>query len=50
MLDGAEWLLEAHRANGYHMVLRQSPDEQDVFRQACEYLIELSSVRGEERY
>ena len=50
MLDGAYWLLETHRADGYHMAARQSPDETDPFRKACEYLIELSSVRGEERY
>ncbi|WP_157807302.1 hypothetical protein [Hymenobacter chitinivorans] len=50
VLDGAQWLLEAHQANAYHMVSRKSPDEGDKFRRACEYLIELSSVRAEERY
>ncbi|MCR5890163.1 hypothetical protein LRS06_20770 [Hymenobacter sp. J193] len=50
VLDGAYWLLEAHQASGYHVVFRHSPDETDGFRKACEYLIELSSVRKEERY
>ncbi|MBX0289671.1 hypothetical protein K3G63_04435 [Hymenobacter sp. HSC-4F20] len=50
MLDGSEWLLEIHQARGYHMVARQSPEERDGFRKACEYLIDLSSVRNEERY
>ncbi|SDY95191.1 hypothetical protein [Hymenobacter psychrophilus] len=50
MLDGAYWLLETHRADGYHMAARQTPDATDPFRQACAYLIELSSARGEKRY
>lgn len=50
VLDGAAWLLEAHQASGYHMVSRRSPDESDSFRKACEYLIDLSSARNEERY
>lgn len=50
LLDGASWLLEAHLASGYHMVERASPSETDPFRQVCEHLIELSSVRAEERY
>lgn len=49
-LDGAYWLLETHTASGYHQVARRSPEEQDGFRRACEYLIDLSSVREEERY
>lgn len=50
MLDGAQWLLEAHQVNGYHAVLRQSPQKGDAFRAACEYLLDLSSARKEERY
>ncbi|WBO86022.1 hypothetical protein [Hymenobacter yonginensis] len=50
MLDGAYWLLEAHQASGYNMVARRSPDETDGFHKACEYLLDLSSARGEERY
>ncbi|MBC6612902.1 hypothetical protein H8B15_18410 [Hymenobacter sp. BT507] len=50
LLDGAEWLLEAHQANRYHMVLRQSPREKDAFRISCEYLLNLSSARKEKRY
>jgi hypothetical protein len=50
VLDGASWLLESHQATGYHMVSRHSPDKPDGFRKACEYLIEQSSVRNEERY
>ncbi len=49
-MDGAYWLLEAHQPNAYHFVFSHSPDKQGGFRKACEYLIELSSVRGEERY
>jgi hypothetical protein len=48
--DGAYWLLEAHQASGYHMVFRHSPDKQEGFRKACEYLLDLSSARHEERY
>ncbi|MBO0358488.1 hypothetical protein J0X19_11075 [Hymenobacter sp. BT186] len=50
LLDGAYWFLEAHQASGYHMVARRSPDENDDFRKACEYLVDLSSVLHEERY
>jgi len=49
-LDGARWLLEAHQASGYHMAARHNPGENDRFRKVCEYLIDLSSVRHEERY
>lgn len=49
-MDGAYWVLEAHQADGYHMVFRHSPDKQEGFRKACEYLLDLSSARGEERY
>ena len=48
--DGAYWLLEAHQPGNYHFVFSHSPAKQDGFRKACEYLIELSSVRGEVRY
>jgi hypothetical protein len=48
--DGALWLLEAHQAERYHLVSRHSPQKNDAFRRACEYLIDLSSVRNEERY
>ncbi|TGD80365.1 hypothetical protein [Hymenobacter wooponensis] len=50
VLDGADWLLESHQPTSYHMVSRHSPDKSDSFRAACEYLIDLSSVRNEERY
>jgi hypothetical protein len=50
LLDGADWLLEAHVASGYHVVARKSPEETEPFRQACDYLLNLSSVRAEERY
>ena len=50
VLDGAYWILEAHTAGSYHAVLRHSPDKPDAFRRACEYLIDLSSARKEERY
>lgn len=48
--DGADWLLEAHTAGGYHIVNRHSPEKPDSFRQACEYLLDLSSARRERRY
>ncbi|WP_354577054.1 hypothetical protein [Hymenobacter sp. UYP22] len=48
-LDGAYWLLEAHKASGYHAVFRHSPEKQDNFRRACEYLLDLSSARKEDR-
>lgn len=50
ILDGARWILESHQAEGYHMVNRHSPKATDGYRQACEYLLDLSSVRDEERY
>ncbi|QJX48609.1 hypothetical protein HMJ29_17465 [Hymenobacter taeanensis] len=50
MNDGAYWLLEAHQADGYHMVFRHSPAKTDDFRRACEYLLDISSARNEERY
>jgi len=50
IIDGASWLLESHRSDGYHMVLRHSPSATDAFRAACEYLLDLSSARREERY
>ncbi len=49
-MDGAYWLLEAHQASGYHVVFRHSPDKTEGFRKACEYLLDLSSARREERY
>ncbi|RSK49837.1 hypothetical protein [Hymenobacter rigui] len=48
-LDGATWVLEAHTAAGYHLVLRHSPDRDAPFRRACEYLLDLSSARNEAR-
>lgn len=50
LLDGANWLLETHQASRYHMVFRHSPAETEGFRKACEYLLDLSSARHEERY
>ncbi|RSK39485.1 hypothetical protein [Hymenobacter perfusus] len=50
VMDGAGWLLEAHTAGGYHAVYRHSPDKPDSFRRACEYLLDLSSARKEDRY
>jgi hypothetical protein len=50
ILDGAYWFLEAHTADGYHVVFRHSPDEAAKFRQCCEFLLDLSPARNEERY
>ena len=51
MLDGANWLLEAHEPTRYHVVERQSPDGKNTgFRQCCEFLLNLSSAKSEERY
>ncbi|SNR30099.1 MULTISPECIES: hypothetical protein [Hymenobacter] len=49
-IDGASWLLESHQASGYHMVFRHEPNAAEGFRRACEYLLDLSSARAEERY
>lgn len=43
-------MLEARTASSYHMVDRHSPKKTDSFRRACEYLLDLSSVREERRY
>ena len=50
VLDGAYWFLEAREAGRYHVVYRHSPGEQDKFRQCCEFLLDLSPARREERY
>lgn len=51
ILDGANWLLEAHEPTRYHIVARQSPDGKNTsFRQCCEFLLELSPAKTEERY
>jgi hypothetical protein len=50
VMDGAGWLLEAHTAGGYHAVYHHSPEKPDSFRRACEYLLDLSAARKEERY
>jgi hypothetical protein len=50
VLDGAYWFLEARNADGYHVVFRHSPDESGKFSQCCEYLLNLSPARNEERY
>jgi hypothetical protein len=42
-LDGAEWVIEARRANIYHSVIRWEP-KPGPFRQACEDLIEISGL------
>ena len=51
MLDGAAWTLEVHEATRYHIVSRQSPEGKDAkFRRCCEFLLNLSPVKAEERY
>jgi hypothetical protein len=46
-LDGSTWILEKHKKNGYKYVHRWSGDE---IRKACDYLLDLSDVKNEERY
>jgi hypothetical protein len=48
MLDGADWILELHESTRYQVVYRHSP--KDGIRQCCEFLLNLSPARKEERY
>ena len=51
LMDGSSWVLEAHEPNQYKVVFRQSPrNEQAPFRRCCEFLLNLSKARTEERY
>lgn len=52
MLDGAYWLLEAQEPKRYCVVNRQSPDvNRDYpFRRCCDFLLDLSPTKPEERY
>jgi hypothetical protein len=52
IVDGAYWFLEAREANRYHVVFCHSPDagSQLPFRRCCEFLLNLSPARREERY
>jgi len=42
-LDGATFLLEGHRPNEYHAVMRWSPEDQN-FLNACDYFFELARL------
>jgi hypothetical protein len=42
-LDGATFLLEGHRSNEYHAVVRWSPEDQN-FLNACDYFFELARL------
>ncbi|UOQ99407.1 hypothetical protein MUN81_07880 [Hymenobacter sp. 5317J-9] len=50
--DGAYWLLEAHEPGSYSVVGRQSPDKEysSRFRRCCDFLLDLSAAKMEERY
>lgn len=50
--DGAEWILEEHTREGYHVVNRWTPDGQrhKEFKDICDYLINLSDFSGEKNY
>ncbi|MBO2010774.1 hypothetical protein [Hymenobacter negativus] len=51
LTDGSSWVLEAHEPDQYKVVFRQSPrNEQAPFRRCCEFLLNLSEARSEERY
>jgi hypothetical protein len=51
LTDGSNWVLEAHEPNRYKAVFRQSPrSKQAPFRRCCEFLLNLSEARSEERY
>jgi len=47
---GAQWILEGVRRGRYHFVDRWSPDQKNIFRQCCEYLLELSDLKLKEIY
>ncbi len=51
-VDGSNWLLEIHKPNGYYFVQRNCPSkyEDGLFRKICEYILDLSSFKNEERY
>jgi hypothetical protein len=42
-LDGATFLIEGHRPNEYHAVVRWSPEDQN-FLNACDYFFELARL------
>lgn len=46
-LDGSEWILEKHTSDGYKVVMRWTGDE---IKLPCEYLLNLSDCKKEERY
>lgn len=50
--DGSEWILEKHSKEGYYVVNRWSPYEKQYanFRKICDYLIDHSKFKDEERY
>jgi hypothetical protein len=50
--DGSEWILEKHCKDGYYVVNRWAPDNKrySSFRNICDYLIDLSNYKNEERY
>jgi hypothetical protein len=46
-LDGSSWILEKHTSDGYKVVMRWTGDE---IKSPCEYLLDLSDCKKEERY
>ncbi|HPO63441.1 MAG TPA: hypothetical protein PK762_10220 [Candidatus Kapabacteria bacterium] len=51
-IDGSNWLLEIHTKKGFYFFDRCSPNpkEYPAFRKICEYILDLSSFKNEERY
>ncbi|HEX8326531.1 MAG TPA: hypothetical protein VF629_03240 [Hymenobacter sp.] len=41
--DGADYILESHEAERYHMVKRQSPNKRSGFARCCSFLLDRSS-------
>ena len=48
--DGSHWILEGLKKGQYHFVERWGPDQSNIFRKCCEYLLELSDLKIEKIY
>jgi hypothetical protein len=49
MSDGAQWILEGTKGNDYHVVNRQSPDDNfhrnaGKYRELCLHILKLSGL------
>ncbi len=48
--DGSNWILEAHRPEGYYFVTRWSPRDETPLRLIGDYLLNVSDAKDERRY